>query len=131
SFREFFAPPIKPTDEAAMLTRKKRLYADHREKGLGPRDAAVEAGYSQKYAKQCGYKLDRDPDVIRYREKLAARAGQPAGAAEPAGMDAVARVTEFIERTLGEPGLSDAEAARRVLRAQLHSDDERVAQNAA
>lgn len=100
-----------------MLTRMKRLYADHRERGLSPTDAAVEAGYKPKYAKQRGYKLDRDPDVKRYRANLRAP-GTPDAPTEQGPPEIPA-------------SLSDTDAARLVLRAQLSSRDERTAQNAA
>lgn len=100
-----------------MLTQMKRLYADHRERGLGPTDAAVEAGYKPKHAKQRGYKLDRDPDVKRYRAKL----NDPATPDAPTEPEPPAIPTSA----------SDTDAARIVLRAQLSSRDERLAQNAA
>lgn len=54
------------------LTDKKRRFADALMSGASQAEAAVTAGYSEKTAKQQGYKLARDPDVLRYIERMEA-----------------------------------------------------------
>lgn len=54
------------------LTDKKRRFADALMSGASQAEAAVNAGYSEKTAKQQGYKLARDPDVLRYIERMEA-----------------------------------------------------------
>ncbi len=45
------------------FTAKKRLYVEARLSGKNQQDSAVAAGYAAAYAKQAGYRLERDPDV--------------------------------------------------------------------
>ncbi|EPJ3801836.1 terminase small subunit [Morganella morganii] len=52
-----------------MLTGQKKKFADALKKGMTQREAAVEAGYSEKTARVKGSQLARDPDVITYLER--------------------------------------------------------------
>ncbi|WP_405470999.1 terminase small subunit [Morganella morganii] len=52
-----------------MLTGQKKKFADALKKGMTQREAAVEAGYSEKTAKVKGSQLARDPDVTAYLER--------------------------------------------------------------
>ncbi len=52
------------------LTDKKRRFADALLSGVSNRDAAVQAGYSEKTAFQAGSKLAKDPDVLAHVERL-------------------------------------------------------------
>lgn len=54
-----------------LLTKGKKAYAKARIKGMSQTQAAIAAGYSDKCAKQTGYKLARDPDVLAYMDGLA------------------------------------------------------------
>ena len=63
------------------LTHKKRRFADALMSGASNADAARDAGYSEKTAKQMGYKLSRDPDVIAYMERKGHFAAQKEAAA--------------------------------------------------
>jgi len=54
-----------------LLTKGKKAYAKARIKGMSQTEAAIAAGYSVKCAKQTGYKLARDPDVLAYIDRLA------------------------------------------------------------
>src|SRR5690606_8679992 len=54
------------------LTDRKRRFADALMSGASQAEAAVTAGYSEKTAKQQGYKLARVPDVLRYIERMEA-----------------------------------------------------------
>lgn len=111
-----------------MLTKKKRLYAESRQSGLNMKDSAVKAGYSERSGKTMGSRLERDPDVIKYREKLksghfAEKGGDPDPVTPPPKKpDASTTIPMTISNT---------DAAITILRAQLHSDDERIAQGAA
>lgn len=58
------------------LTEKKRRFADALMSGASQAEAAVAAGYSEKTAKQQGYKLARDADVQRHIERTKALAGE-------------------------------------------------------
>lgn len=49
-----------------MLTRKKRAFAEALMSGENQTESAITAGYSEKAAKQAGYKLARDKDVNDY-----------------------------------------------------------------
>lgn len=64
------------------LTDKKRRFADALMSGASQAEAAVTAGYSEKTAKQQGYKLARDPDVLRYIERMEALESEKAQARE-------------------------------------------------
>lgn len=55
-----------------LLTKGKKAYAKARIKGMSQTESAIAAGYSVKCAKQTGYKLARDPDVLAYMDRLAA-----------------------------------------------------------
>ena len=48
----------------------KRLYAEAREKGKTKKQSAIYAGYSEKVASPSATRLEKDPDVIAYRERL-------------------------------------------------------------
>lgn len=52
-----------------MLTGQKKKFADALKKGMTQREAAVEAGYSEKTARVKGSQLAGDPDVITYLER--------------------------------------------------------------
>lgn len=52
-----------------MLTGQKKKFADALKKGMTQREAAVDAGYSEKTAKVKGSQLARDPDVVTYLER--------------------------------------------------------------
>ena len=54
-----------------MLTNKKRLYAEARLAGLNQKDSAIAAGYSPATADQSASRLERDPDVIAPRSRVA------------------------------------------------------------
>ena len=54
-----------------MLTNKKRLYAEARLAGLNQKDSAIAAGYSPATADQSASRLERDPDVIAHRGRVA------------------------------------------------------------
>lgn len=97
-----------------MLTTKKRLYAEARELGMSQKDSAIEAGYKAQFATTSSVRLERDEEIINYRKNL--RAKVDADLAEP----------ETIPMSV-----PDEEAARMILRGQLHSDDEKIAQGAA
>lgn len=51
------------------LTDKKRRFADALMSGASNRDAAIQAGYSEKTASQAGSKLAKDPDVLAHIER--------------------------------------------------------------
>ncbi|HEJ3436133.1 TPA: hypothetical protein SL386_001688 [Pseudomonas aeruginosa] len=46
------------------MTKQKRAYVEGRLAGMGQKEAALAAGCSEKYAKQRGYQLEKDPDVL-------------------------------------------------------------------
>lgn len=112
-----------------MLTKKKRLYAEGREAGKNQKDSALYAGCPENSAKGSGSRYEKDPDVIKYREKL--RSGhfnakgetpeQPNTPDRPAPSD----IPTIPADTTNE------DAAIVILRMQLHSEDERIAQGAA
>lgn len=112
-----------------MLTRKKRLYAEARESGKRIKDSAISAGCPEKTANQAGSRYERDQDVMRYRERL--KSGhfnakgetpeQPNTPDRPAPSD----IPTITADTTNE------DAAIVILRMQLDSDDERIAQGAA
>lgn len=119
-----------------MLTKKKRLYAEARESGKNQKDSAIFAGCPENSAKGSGSRYEKDPDVKKYREKLKSvsaknidshissesgigQAETPAGHELPAIGIAV------------DPKMENEGAAILILRSQLHSDDERIAQGAA
>lgn len=54
-----------------MLTNKKRLYAEARLSGLNQKDSAIAAGYSAATADQSASRLEKDPDVIAHRNRVA------------------------------------------------------------
>lgn len=58
-----------------MLTQKKRLYAEARERGETMLASAIYAGCPEKTAQQAGSRYEKDPDVKLCRERL--RAGEP------------------------------------------------------
>ena len=51
------------------LTKQKKAYAEARLQGKTQTESAIVAGYSEKCAKQSGYRLERDPDVVVYMKK--------------------------------------------------------------
>lgn len=51
------------------LTDKKRRFADALLSGASNREAAIQAGYSEKTASQAGSKLAKDPDVLAHIER--------------------------------------------------------------
>ena len=59
-----------------MLTGQKKKFADALMKGSNQRQAAIQAGYSEKTAKVKGSQLAKDKDVIGYMERV--RAVNPA-----------------------------------------------------
>lgn len=55
------------------LTKKKRLYVEARDKmGKSITDSAIYAGCPEKTARQAGSRLEKDPDIASYRQRLAA-----------------------------------------------------------
>lgn len=67
-----------------MLTGQKKKFADALMKGSNQRQAAIQAGYSEKTAKVKGSQLAKDKDVIGYMERV--RAVNPADSMpEPVG----------------------------------------------
>lgn len=54
------------------LTDKKRRFADALMSGASQSEAAITAGYSERTAKQQGYRLARDPDVLAHIERRGA-----------------------------------------------------------
>lgn len=60
-----------------MLTNKKRLYAEARIAGLNQKDSAIAAGYSPATADQSASRLEKDPDVIAHRNRVAEPAPEP------------------------------------------------------
>lgn len=60
-----------------MLTNKKRLYAEARLAGLNQKDSAIAAGYSAATADQSASRLERDPDVIAHRGRIASPEPEP------------------------------------------------------
>ena len=123
-----------------MLTKKKKLYAKAREEGKNQKDSAIYAGTPEGSAKVVGSRYERDPDVIHYRDRL--RKGDVVFDQKPESTKNLEKIEspETIIESIANPCaaenpkkpiLSDVEAARAVLRLQLHSDDERIAQGAA
>ena len=55
------------------LTKKKKAFAEARAKGLSQAAAAKMAGYSESSAKQAGYRLQRDPDIVKYLSMTTAK----------------------------------------------------------
>ncbi|WP_158783288.1 terminase small subunit [Pantoea sp. BAV 3049] len=55
-----------------MLTGQKKKFADALMKGSNQRQAAIQAGYSEKTAKVKGSQLAKDKDVIGYMERVRA-----------------------------------------------------------
>lgn len=53
-----------------MLTSKKRAFAESLLAGKTQKEAAISAGFSEKSAKQTGYKLARDKDVIEHIDRM-------------------------------------------------------------
>lgn len=53
-----------------MLTGQKKKFADALMKGSNQRQAAIQAGYSEKTAKVKGSQLAKDKDVIGYMERV-------------------------------------------------------------
>lgn len=49
-----------------MLTGRKKKFAQALKKGMTQREAAIEAGYSEKTAQVKGSQLAKDPDVTAY-----------------------------------------------------------------
>lgn len=48
------------------MTAKKMAFCEAKDMGMNSTKAAIYAGYSEKCAKQAGYRLCKDPDVIAY-----------------------------------------------------------------
>lgn len=113
-----------------MLTKKKKLFAQAREGGLTPTESAKEAGCSQKYAKQSGYRYEHDDEVKRYRDKISGRIPnvpdpEPVVDGDPVKVEHSAKDIKPMH------DIDNESYATTILRAQLHSDDERIAQGAA
>lgn len=53
-----------------MLTSKKRAFAESLLAGKSQTESAVSAGYSENTAKQAGYKLARDKDVLDHINRM-------------------------------------------------------------
>ena len=79
------------------LTDKKRRFADALMSGASQAEAAVTAGYSEKTAKQQGYKLARDPDVRRHIERTEALSGEKASASEDGRQVNLADLTQQFD----------------------------------
>ena len=59
------------------LTKKKRTYAEARERGACITDAAKLADCPEKTARQAGSRMEKDGDVIRYRERIRSNKSTP------------------------------------------------------
>lgn len=90
-----------------MLTNKKRLYAEARLAGLNQKDSAIAAGYSPATADQSASRLEKDPDVIAHRHRVASP--EP----EPVPPEPMAKQPESTPETLpSEPPAEPAPPSR-------------------
>ena len=86
-----------------MLTQKKRKYAQAREQGKGIQDAAYFAGVEIKACAKQGSALEKDKDVIAYRERL--RSGEEK-ISEPGPAEATHQTRcpmQFLEGIMADP----------------------------
>lgn len=93
------------------LTDKKRRFADALMSGASQSEAAITAGYSERTAKQQGYKLARDPDVLAHivRKGAVAEAKDQAKAeGKTFNLDALARMysdpKDFLAAVMNDAG---------------------------
>jgi len=93
------------------LTGKKRAFADAVLAGLSNKEAAINAGFSEKTASAAGSRIVKDPDVKAYldqRRQMPATAGArpppvPGPADETFDIPPTADPVEFLTNVMNEP----------------------------
>nr|CBA74689.1 phage lysin protein; endolysin [Arsenophonus nasoniae] len=62
--------PISSTNERKMTTKRKKDFAASLKNGASQAEAARQAGYTEKYAKQIGSRLAKDEEVLELLNSL-------------------------------------------------------------